>query len=334
MGLPVSSSATAKINDVVIIKHDHDCGIGGPIIAPVGRKDDNDNDCVPFPLEKDGDRIFIRSSLQRLYQQYSIAMNKDKYILLKDKITELVLRYKGNELPGFISFTIFTQTYMETLFQWTKITESHIANMHQFLYKAITSFIASVVDPPIKDILCLEFDKFYNSQTTEIKNTIESIFKDESNPPFTMNKYYYDTILKNRKAKAEQHIQQLVNKFQPSSSFSSQYVKDVLQQQLQSYGKATQMSDVDYNERLVVEDLQEQLQSYCKVARKRIVDVVLMQPIERYMIMQINLYFDMLIALDGNIISSRLIEPSTTKQARRQELQDKVAVLQKSLLEL
>ncbi|KAF9116476.1 hypothetical protein BGX27_002148 [Mortierella sp. AM989] len=166
--------------------------------------------------------------------------------------------------------------------------------MYQFLYKAITSFITTVADPVIKEKLCLEFDKSYNSQSTKINNTIESIFKDEVNP-FTMNKYY-DTILKSGKAKMEQHIQQL---------------------------ESCSTSDVDYNERIVAEDLQEQLQSYCKVARKRIVDVVYMQTIERYMIIQINLYFSMLITLDDNTISTHLSEPST-KQARCQELQNKV----------
>ncbi|KAG0006579.1 hypothetical protein BGZ80_005215, partial [Entomortierella chlamydospora] len=100
-----------------------------------------------------------------------------------------------------------------------------------------------------------------------------------------------------------------------------------------SFGKVSQMSDVGYNEQLSIEDLQEQLKSYCKVARKRIVDVVLMQTIERYMITQIDLYFDMLIAVDDNTISSHLLE-SSMKLARRQELQDKVHVLRKSLLEL
>ncbi|KAF9097310.1 hypothetical protein BGX27_000982 [Mortierella sp. AM989] len=367
MGLPVSSAAMAKIKyfDIIlklktsltavlngnysfeyISKHrldfnnqhtasainNHDINTGKAVATLAGHNGDKDDDCAPLSLDKDVDRIFIRASLQRLYHQYNIAMNKDKYMLQKDRITELVLRYKGNELPGFISFTTFTQIYMETLVQWTKITEAHISNMNQFLYKAITRFITSAADPLIKDTLCLEFEKFYNSQITKIKSAIESIFMDESNP-FTMNKYYYDNILKIRKTKAEQDIQQMVNNVQGNSSFSSQCVKDLLQQKLQSYGKVTRMSEVDYNEQLAVEDLQEQLRSYCKVAHKRIVDIVLMQTIERYMIMQINLYFDMLIALDDNTISNCLIEPSA-KRVRRQELESKVAVLQKSLREL
>ncbi|KAF9116475.1 hypothetical protein BGX27_002147 [Mortierella sp. AM989] len=137
MGLPVSSAAAAKIEYIDIILKlkssltallngnyffgytskyrldlsnqrtagiiGHDYNIDNAVKTPVGHNGDNDDDCASLSLEKDLDPIFIRSSLQRLYQQYNIAINKDKYILLKDKITELVPRYKGNELPGLIS---------------------------------------------------------------------------------------------------------------------------------------------------------------------------------------------------------------------------------------
>ena len=90
-------------------------------------------------------------------------------------------------------------------------------------------------------------------------------------------------------------------------------------------------SDVKYNEEHAVEDLHEDLPSYCRVARKRIVDVVLLQSIERYMIKQVSLYFDMLVAIDDNTVTTMIID-SPTKISRRQELQDKVSVLRRSLM--
>ncbi|KAG0247431.1 hypothetical protein BG011_001479, partial [Mortierella polycephala] len=132
--------------------------------------------------------------------------------------------------------------------------------------------------------------------------------------------YYCDNIINSRKERSAKHIQKLMTKFQDVSW------DDVTQIALDE-------SDINYNDQFAVEDLQEQLQSYCKVARKRIVDVVLLQTIERHMIKQINLYFDMLITVDDSNISSQLLE-SPAKVLRRQELQDKVAVLRKSLLEL
>ncbi|KAG0008878.1 hypothetical protein BGZ80_002956 [Entomortierella chlamydospora] len=90
----------------------------------------------------------------------------------------------------------------------------------------------------------------YN-QISKIDDAIENIIKDER-APFTMNKYHYDNILNSRKAKAEQHIQQQVNKVLSNNhygtNYSGQSVNDILKQQLRSYGKFSQMSDVGYNE--------------------------------------------------------------------------------------
>ncbi|KAF8932528.1 hypothetical protein BGZ47_011344 [Haplosporangium gracile] len=299
-----------------------------------GDADDGDGDAdddEPLSLESEGDYRFIRSSLYRLYQRYNVVMNKDKYMLPKDKICDLVLRYKGNELPGFISFTTFTKIYMETLVRWSDITKAHVFSIHQFLYKAIKRFITFSADPLIRDTLLFEFDKFYRSQITKIETEIDNIFTDERTP-FTMNKYYYDNILKSRKAGAEEHIQRLVNNMHIQHNPTGEQVKATLRQHLQSFSNISRISDVNYNEQLAVEDLQEQMRSYCKVARKRIVDVLLLQTIERYLIKSVPLYFDMLITVDDNTIS-RLIE-SSAKQARRKELDHKVDILRRSLLEL
>ncbi|KAH7054848.1 P-loop containing nucleoside triphosphate hydrolase protein [Linnemannia elongata] len=312
-----SSVTTDKDNDVGLFGDANDA--------------DDADDCEPLSLESESDYRFIRSSLYRLYQRYNVVMNKDKYMLPKDKINDLVLRYKGSELPGFISFTTFTKIYMETLFRWRDITKGHVFNIHQFLYKAINRFITFSSDPLIKDTLLFEFDKFYNSQITKIETEIDNIFTDERTP-FTMNKYYYDNILKSRKASAEEQIQRLVNKIHTQYNSTGEQVRATLREHLNSFGHVTRISDVDYNEQLAIEDMQEQMKSYCKVARKRIVDVLLLQTIERHLIKSIHLYFDMLIAVDDNTIS-RLIE-SPAKQARRKELDQRVDVLRRSLLEL
>ncbi|KAF9393521.1 hypothetical protein CPC16_001825 [Podila verticillata] len=285
---------------------------------PNGDDDDKDDFTPPY-LE--ADHRFIRSSLQKLYERFNVALSRDKYILPKDKISELVIRYKGNELPGFISFSTFKQIYIETLGRWHDITKAHVTNMHLYLYAAVTNYIMSTTEPLLKDTLRLEFDKFYSSQSTKMNDAIENIFTDEGTP-FTLNKYYYDNILKRRKEKADQQTQDMLTKFQTGTQTHTNTAPSKLE-----------TSDVNYNEQHAVEDLQERLQSYCKVARKRIVDVVLLQSIERHMIKQIDLYFRMLIDVDDDTISTILLEPQT-KIARRQELQDKVSVLRRSLLEL
>ncbi|KAG0044721.1 hypothetical protein BGZ89_005944 [Linnemannia elongata] len=214
-------------------------------------------------------------------------MNKDKYMLPKDKIRDL------------------------------------------FLYKAINRFITFSADPLIKDMLLFEFDKFYRSQIAKIETEIDNIITDER----TCREPRRGRQGRRRKASAEEHIQRLVNSthMQCGYVWTEEQAKADLQQHLDSFSNIARLSDVNYNEQLAVDDLQKQLKSYCKVARKRIVDVLLLQTIERHLIKSVHFYFDMLITVDDSTIS-RLIE-SPAKQTRRKELDNKVDVLRRSLLE-
>ncbi|KAF9581758.1 hypothetical protein BGW38_001109 [Lunasporangiospora selenospora] len=270
---------------------------------------------------------YVRSQLQKLYQSYNASMKTNQHVLSNIRIKELVLLYKGNELPGFISFNTLTQIYSETLVQWKAITKEHMGNVHLYINKVIAELIVKTADPLLSDLLLSEFDQFYKIQVSLINETIQDIFEDES-IPFTMNKYYYDTILSLRKANAEDTIKEKANRLQGTARSSQD-----IQRFLATFDEVEKMDEINYNENLAVNDLEEKLVSYCKVARKRIVDTVLLQTIERQMINRINRYFDKLITVDDTAISSRLIEPPA-KMMRREELQTKVDVLQKSLREL
>ncbi|KAF9946519.1 hypothetical protein BGZ72_000248 [Mortierella alpina] len=263
------------------------------------------------------DRRFIRASLHQLYNQYNVAMNTEDYMVHTDEISNLVQRYRANELIGFNSFKTFTQIYAGTLDRWHDLTKSHIANIHLYLHDAIASFLSFSADPLLKDTLLLEFDKFYATQTSKIDETIENIFADES-IPFTMNMAYYDNIVENRNTIAQKQVEYLQNQLQTTG------IDDT---------HKTAVVDNKHYEQLAVKELEDHLNSYCKVANKRIVDTILLQTIERYQVKQIGRYFDMLILVDDNTISSRFIE-SPRKKRQREELNEKVAVLRRSLQEL
>jgi len=294
--------------------------------APEVLSDEDEVDDLVAPVLK-GDNEFIRASLHKLYESFNVALNRDKYILSTNKITELVIRFKGNELASFISFTTFTQIYTQTLDHWREITKVHVLHMHMYFFKAVSDYIAFTSDPLLKDTLLLEFAKFYNSQIVKIDDAVENIFTDEGSP-FTLNKYYFDNIMKNRQDTAEKNLRALFGKFRNS------YDEDRMSAKA-DYVETLKIDDwdINYNEKHAVEDLKEVLMSYCKVARKRIVDVVILQSIERYLIKQINLYFDLLIAVDENTMSSLLLE-TPSKIAQRGELENRLSVLRKSLTEL
>ncbi|KAF9953197.1 hypothetical protein BGZ70_000334 [Mortierella alpina] len=166
---------------------------------------------IEEPPTLECDSRFIRASLHKLYSQYNVAMNMD-YFLSTDKISDLVQRYRANELIGFNSFKTFTQIYAGTLHRWHSLTKSHVANIHLYLHHAITSLLSSIVDAQLKDTLILEFDKFYSAQTSKIDETIEDVFADES-IPFTMNTSYYDNIIEIRNALEEKQMEFLLDRF-------------------------------------------------------------------------------------------------------------------------
>ncbi|KAG0306036.1 hypothetical protein BGZ99_001913 [Dissophora globulifera] len=283
---------------------------------------DSDDDLSPLSPSKN--TPYFRSTMSGYYARFSQVMNRDKYIGSREKIGDLISRYKGNELQGFVTFNTFTQIYLETtLVHWLDITKNHVDNMRSYLYDVVTKFIDFTAEPLLKDLLLIEFEKFYDLQSRNIAETIENIFDDEGSP-FAMNEAYYGGVLQGKKARMEQQFNEHLQKVPPVNTkerMSSDHLR----------------VSVDYNQKTAelaaADELYEQLRSYCEVARKRIVDVVLLQTIERFLIKRINVYFEMLIAVDSTLISSRLLD-SPAKIASRTGLQSNVEVLRRSLVEL
>ncbi|KAF9156649.1 hypothetical protein DFQ26_009291 [Actinomortierella ambigua] len=264
---------------------------------------------------------FIRSSLRSLYEEYNSAMAKHNLEDLKAKdIAETVIQFKGNELPGFVSFSIFVKLFSATHATWKTLTKEHITGISQYLCEATKAFLEYAIDHPLaREVFLDHFVTFYRNQEKHINRTLEDIFDDEQTP-FTFNKYYYDTILKVRADKALGHVDNC--KFNAPNGSVVIRTSDL---KLPSI-------DVNSNEQKAAEDLHEQLKAYCKVARKRIVDVVLMQTIERHMVNQIDLYFKELLKVDDTRLTC-LIE-SEIDQRRRKDIGDRIEILERSLLEL
>ncbi|KAF9304441.1 hypothetical protein BGZ74_001523 [Mortierella antarctica] len=265
---------------------------------------------------------FIRSSLLKLYQDYNLAMAEHNCQNLQtNDIVAMVTRFKGNELPGFVPFTVFTKLFSGTLATWKTLTKEHITRMQQYLCEAIKAFLAYAIEhQPVREVFLDTFLTFYRNQDKLINTTIEHIFEDEQTP-FTLNKYYYDTILKVRSDKVQEQLNKL-NKRMDQYGIMVVNVSDL---------KAPS-TDANTNEEKAAEDLSEQLKAYCKVARKRIVDVVLMQTLERHMIKHIGLYFKELIKVDDAKLAC-LIE-SEADQRYRKDLEDRIEILERSLVEL
>ncbi|KAF9902025.1 hypothetical protein EC991_005408 [Linnemannia zychae] len=265
---------------------------------------------------------FIRSSLERLYQKYSSAMDEDSLQEMNTSdILETVTRFKGNELPGFVPFTVFTNMFRSTHTAWKTLTKTHITKMHQYLFKAIKVFLIYAVDSrPAREVFQDIFLTFYRKQVQLINAAIEDIFEDESTP-FTLNKYYYDTVLKIRLDRTQKQLDSMETLKDKNGNILV-YLEEL----------EVPSTDVNSNQEKAAEDLGDQLRAYCKVARKRIVDVVILQTLERYIVKRISVYFKDLIRVEDSKLAG-LIE-SEADQCHRKDLEDQIEILERSLEEL
>ncbi|KAF9331904.1 hypothetical protein BG006_005245 [Podila minutissima] len=147
----------------------------------------------PIPSDSQ-DFYFARSSLLKLYSEYHSAMSSGCNHPSTSEIVLQVARYKGNDLPGFVSFTTFKNIVNgHYLDGWRSLTKEHVRQMHRYLSDALTSYIAHIADATARDVFTHVFDRFSRNQLTKIEETISDIFEDESTP-FTLSRHYTDII--------------------------------------------------------------------------------------------------------------------------------------------
>ncbi|KAF9115067.1 hypothetical protein BGW39_003145 [Mortierella sp. 14UC] len=284
----------------------------------------------------------VRLSLLILYHDYRTAMWNECSRLFKSNILLLLTRYKGNDLPGLVSFTTFRAVIRYCMEGWKSITNEHVMKMHKYLSQALLSFIVHTADVCSRDVFIRIFGRFSRTQTLSIKSIIDDIFEDESTP-FTLSSHYQDVLYKEQSKNSQTFSRpeaafvvdvnkESVHLGPPSSAGSllpSQTETTVPQQPLQE-DRGPHCSQDSMHKRFgkhldgkgMGTELMPCLIAYLTTARERIVDKVIMQTIERYMVKRINDYFTMLIMVsDGEL--GCMLESSTLKR-RRQELETKI----------
>ncbi|KAF8928845.1 hypothetical protein BGZ47_001406 [Haplosporangium gracile] len=312
------------------------------------------------PIPSSGlDPYFVRSSLLRLYKEYRLAMSNKDAGLTSTEIVGLVARYRGNDLPGFVSFTTFTNIINgHFLDGWRNITEAHVQKLHGHLSDALSDFIAHTANATARDVFTHVFDRFSRQQVLEIDQTIQDIFEDES-APFTLSRHYLEAIHEERskanrvrilsrekpvidlnKGRAESSSLPSSSTSQPpqnespgspqpsfslTGSLDSSYLAQRLNSSTPSLSPQQQQppQDSDWDEAHMAEEMIPCLRAYLKTARERIVDKVLMETIERHMIKRIHIYFSMLLKATNGELACMLESPMLKR--RREGLETKIA---------
>ncbi|KAF9139273.1 hypothetical protein BG015_002115 [Linnemannia schmuckeri] len=313
------------------------------------------------------EKLIPSSGLDPYFEYRQAMWNKDAG-LPSSEIVNLVARYRGNDLPGFVSFTTFTNIINgHFLDGWRNTTKAHVQKMHRHLSDALSDFIAHTANATARDVFTHVFDRFSRQQVREIDQTIQDIFEDESTP-FTLSRHYLEAIHEER-SKAnririltrEKSVIDL-NKGRvdspplPSSSTShppqnespgspqpsllagSSDSSNFAQRSNSSAPPLSQQQqqpppqDGDWDEAHMAEEMIPCLRAYLKTARERIVDKVLMETIERHMIKRIHVYFSMLLKATNAELACMLESPMLKR--RREGLEAKIADFEKILEEL
>ncbi|KAG0286210.1 hypothetical protein BGZ96_009641 [Linnemannia gamsii] len=299
------------------------------------------------PIGSSGqDPYFIRSSLLSLYKKYRADMSSRDSGVPTTEIMCLVARYKGNDLPGFVSFNTFKNIVNgHFLDRWRSITKTHVKTMHAHLTEAISSFIAHVANPIARDVFTHVFGRFSRLQVIEIEKTIHNIIDDEATP-FTLSRHYSETVHMERSK--NNWIPALPCEPSPASELTndSGFVTPPASETesavpaapeapqtgppalpLQQQQSASNWDDVHTSDEMIP-----CLRAYLKTARDRIVDKVLMETIERHMIKGIQEYFSMVLSATNGEVACMLESPALKRQ--RVDLEKKIAAFEGILEEL
>ncbi|KAF9333630.1 hypothetical protein BG006_003367 [Podila minutissima] len=286
------------------------------------------------------DSHFVRSSLLRYYHNYRSAMKFDLKKVSYTMTEKQVALYKGNDPPGFVSFVTFRNIYKgHYLPGWKKVTDKYVERMHIHLSEALRDFIKYAADGATSKIFSRVFSQFSRDQEEAIKKTVDDIFQDEE-MPFSLSRQFVEAIHRERSKNnhipalpIEQSVTErneglLPRPLEPRSPDSPL----PLHSSISAYSSLEPQPNSDWNDMLSTKAFVPCLLAYLTTALERIVDMVLMQTIERHMVRRIDIFFDMV--CDVKEVDLGCMLESSSLMKKRQDLKNKIADFESLLDEL
>ncbi|KAK3831961.1 MAG: P-loop containing nucleoside triphosphate hydrolase protein [Linnemannia gamsii] len=311
---------------------DEDDDNGGKDDDNGGEDDGDDEDIEEAKMGEDcEDSYFVRSSLLRYYHSYCSAMKGSLKRVSYTMTEKRVARYKGNDPPGFVSFITFRNIYKgHYLPGWKTATNKYVDKMHIHLSEALRNFIKHTADEATGKVFRRVFSQFSRDQEEEIKKTIHDIFQDEE-MPFSLSRQFVEAIhqerSKNNRIPAlpiEQSVTEMNEGLLPQASEPrSPDSPRPSQSIISTYSSLEPQPKCDWNDMLSAKAFVPCLLAYLTTALERIVDMVLMQTIERHMVRRIDKFFDMVCDVKEEDLGCMLESSALVK--KRNDLEIKIA---------
>jgi hypothetical protein len=257
----------------------------------------------------------------KLYNESIIFL--DNFNNLKEDIDEEILKhyildFRGKELPGQINPKIFNIVFNEMCINWKETCHNYINNVINEVKKIIVVFLGEYIkNYKLKYYTFDKTENLFQDININVFKELNNILNDEKTP-MTLNHYYFDNLLNSRIEKVKNFIND--NTFKTQDKYSTN-----------TFAKSDDelKKHISNDEQEIIE-LKDQLSAYYKVSKKRVIDNIYIQCVERNIVKKLENIKSIFLNIDDETLNILLYESNEIKN-KRIFLEDNLRILKTSL---
>jgi hypothetical protein len=237
-----------------------------------------------------------------------------------DRIRASMRGFRGRELPGFLSSSVFQSMFVDEVFQfWDQVLQTRLAQVRhhsdKFLAAAVDHVCGKGANPRLLEFIlgvCVEEG---NSQWAALMEKLDDE-KAKERMPATFNDYFYENVRKMRLA----NLRHVAHTHAHDRDRGKWVPQDTI---LQFINEASNLSNSDQT----LKEMKIFLSAFTKVSRKRFVDAVL-QSVFTFYVDAIPENFQKRLnkSLDDHVVARIYAEPES-KAKHREALKKKLQSL-------
>lgn len=150
------------------------------------------------------------------------SLTRDEYV---EKITTVVKRTRGRELPGMVNPMIIADLFKEQSSPWPKIAEAHVQKVWKAVREGLKHLIVHVADvTSVKAILDVIVEPSLKSLLKTLQSKLSSLLEPhQSGHPITYNHYFTETLQKLRLERQTAHFTDALRQVFGNLDFNRKY---------------------------------------------------------------------------------------------------------------
>lgn len=180
-------------------------------------------------LEENGRRYKIVSKSVKEFQGLLEGPSADDRSLTRDeyveKITTVVKRTRGRELPGMVNPMIIADLFKEQSSPWQKIAEAHVQKVWKAVREGLKHLIVHIADvTSVKAILDVIVEPSLKHLLKTLQSKLSSLLEpQQSGHPITYNHYFTETLQKLRLERQTAHFTTALRQVFGNLDFNQKY---------------------------------------------------------------------------------------------------------------